>query len=460
MVFSSIPFLFVFFPLCLIMYYLVPGKIKNLVLLVFSLVFYAWGEPVYIVLMLVETLSDYLVGRIMIKTKHKKACLVWSICFDLLILCFFKYANFLIGMVNSVTPLDIPALDLALPIGISFYTFQTLSYIIDLYRGEVEAEKSYINYLTYVSMFPQLVAGPIVRYSSVQKQLVSRKIDVDKVVIGFLRFLKGLFKKVLLANQIGSLWEMILAQPDAERSILSAWLGAIAFTFQIYYDFSGYSDMAIGMGKMLGFDFDENFKHPLMSLSITDFWRRWHISLSSWFKSYVYIPLGGNRRGTARQVRNILIVWMLTGFWHGASWNFIFWGLYYGVLLLVEKLVLGKWIDRWPKVIRHIYSFVIVAFGFVLFAIDDMGQLGGFIASMFAGNGFVGNAFMWQIQNYGILLLLCFFGMGLMSDDLRSQWEKNRVYKVLQPVIVAGGVLLSIACLVNNSYNPFLYFRF
>ena len=459
MVFSSIPFLFVFLPVFLLLYYIVPAKVKNPVLLLFSLIFYAWGEPVYIVLMLIETLSDYLVGRRMPKSKHKKALLMWSICFDLLILGFFKYANFLVGVVNGLFGSTIPELALSLPIGISFFTFQTLSYVIDLYRGSVESERNYLNYLTYVSMFPQLVAGPIVRFRSVQEALRNRRVTIDHVVNGFLRFLKGLFKKVLLANQIGSLWEMILAQ-GMERSILSAWLGAIAFTMQIYYDFSGYSDMAIGLGEMLGFSFDENFAHPLMATSITDFWRRWHISLSSWFKSYVYIPLGGNRAGLGKQIRNILIVWMLTGLWHGASWNFVLWGLYYGVLLLVEKLLLSKWMEKWPAVIRHIYAFVIVAFGFVLFAIDDFAMLGGYISTMFAGTIIAGSAFVWQIREYAVILALCFVCMGLMPEKLRRTCATSKVWQVAQPVMVAIFLVLSIACLVNDSYNPFLYFRF
>lgn len=460
MVFSSIPFLFIFLPICLLLYYLVPWKLKNPVLLVFSLIFYAWGEPVYIVLMIVETLSDYIIGRLMPKAKHKKACLVWSIVFDLLILGFFKYANFAIGIVNSIFPCEIEPLSLALPIGISFYTFQSLSYVIDLYRGEIESEKNYLNYLTYVSMFPQLVAGPIVRYQTVAAALSKRELSFDRFARGMMRFVAGLAKKVLIANQIGSLWEMILAQGALERSVLSAWLGAIAFTFQIYYDFSGYSDMAIGMGTMLGFDFDENFDHPLVSSSITDFWRRWHKSLSSWFRSYVYIPLGGNRKGKLLQIRNLLIVWMLTGLWHGASWNFVFWGLYYAILLIIEKFVLMKWIEKWPKVLRVLYSFVIVAIGFVIFAIDDLSVLTTYLGSMFAAPVWMNTEFLWQLQSFGAMLVICVLCMGVIPVTVQNKLAGSGLWKWIKPVTVVALLLLSIASIVNNSYNPFLYFRF
>lgn len=460
MVFSSIPFLFFFLPIFFLLYYLCPGKGKNLVLLLFSLVFYAWGEPVYVFLMLLMTFSDFWSARIMTRIRHKKLCLFYSVIFDLLILGFFKYANFLIGILNATLKLDVGKLNLALPVGISFFTFQSLSYVIDLYRGKAKEETSYLRYLTYVSMFPQLVAGPIVRYSTISDELSVRNVSKEDVYDGFLRFLKGLFKKVLLANQIGSLWENVLNVPYGERTLIVTWIGAIAFTFQIYYDFSGYSDMAIGMGKMLGFHFDENFNHPLIADSITDFWRRWHISLSGWFKEYVYIPLGGNRSGKLKQIRNIMIVWMLTGLWHGASFNFVLWGLYYGILLLFEKLVLGRLLNKSPKFIKHLYAFSIVVFGFVIFAIDDFALLGQFISNIFGINisSIFGKDIFWYITNYGIIFVLCTICCGIVPQTLK---EKLLVrLRWAMPVIYIALFLLSVSSLVNDSYNPFLYFRF
>ena len=330
-----------------------------MVLLLFSLIFYAWGEPVYILLMLFATAVDYCNGRLMERfgttQGRRKIFLVCSVAVNLSVLAFFKYADFLIATVSGIFSIPLKPLGLGLPVGISFFTFQTMSYSIDLYRKEVPMEKNYLNYLTYVSMFPQLVAGPIVRYSVVNEELHKRKIKKEEVQEGLFRFMQGLFKKVLIANQVGALWEEIRALEAGQASVATAWLGAAAFTLQLYFDFSAYSDMAIGMGKMLGFHFPENFQYPLSAISVTDFWRRWHISLSTWFRDYVYIPLGGNRKGTGRHLRNMLIVWFLTGLWHGASWNFVLWGLYYGALLALEKYVWGKALDRLPKIIRHGY---------------------------------------------------------------------------------------------------------
>ena len=337
MVFSSIPFIFFFLPIFFISYFLTPNKFKNYILLLFSLIFYAWGEPIYIFLMIFSTLVDFLNGRLLKKNNNKrtrKRYLIIAILINLSLLATFKYANLLVNTINSLFKLNLNPLNLSLPIGISFYTFQTMSYSIDVYRKKIEPETNYFRYLTYVSMFPQLIAGPIVRYETINKELHERKISFSNVALGFFRFLTGLFKKVLLANSIGYVNSMIMEQSIGSFSTLTLWFGLIAFALQIYFDFSGYSDMAIGLGKMLGFSFSENFNYPYISKSITEFWRRWHISLSTWFRDYVYIPLGGNRKGLKRQIINLLIVWTLTGLWHGASWNFLLWGLYYGIILI------------------------------------------------------------------------------------------------------------------------------
>ena len=467
MVFSSIPFLFFLLVLFLLIYSAVPKNIKNYVLLAFSLIFYAWGEPVYIVLMIIETFSDYLVGRVMVRADgaKRKLLLTWSLLVDLGVLGFFKYADFLTGTINSVFNTDIKKLELALPVGISFFTFQSLSYVIDLYKREIEAEKSYINYLTYVSMFPQLVAGPIVRYSTVSREIKDRNVSMDDFCQGFMRFLRGLFKKVLLANQAGQIFDAISAGIGS-ASVLSAWLGAVAFTFQIYFDFSGYSDMAIGLGRMMGFHFDENFKHPLASKSVTDFWRRWHISLSSWFRNYVYIPLGGNRVSAIKNIRNIFVVWALTGLWHGASWNFVIWGLYYAVLLILEKRVYGKLVDKMPALIGHIYSFIIVTVGFVIFSKTDFTELTVYLKTMFGfGEGqMLSRDIIWYLKNNAaVLALCCLFSFPLyrtVKEKLQSFNTGQYLMAILTPVIYVLLFMLSVAGIVNDSYNPFLYFRF
>lgn len=470
MVFSSIPFLFFFLPVFLVLYHLIPEKFtgwRNGILLLFSLVFYAWGEPIYILLMLLVTLSDYVVGLFMERANAtwKKVLLGWSLFFDLMILCFFKYADFLTGSINQIFHTNIKMLELALPLGISFFTFQTLSYVIDLYRGEIKSERNYFTYLTYVSMFPQLVAGPIVRYATVHSELKNRRVNWQQWQEGFHRFLRGLFKKVLLANQIGKLWDAVSGSELHSASIITIWLGAIAFTFQIYYDFSGYSDMAIGMGRMMGFHFDENFNHPLAANSITDFWRRWHISLSTWFRNYVYIPLGGNRVSRGKHIRNIMVVWLLTGLWHGASWNFVCWGLYYGIWLLLEKLVYGKWLEKWPAVVKHIYSWLIVVIGFVLFAIEDFGRLGIFLKAML-GIGIGGleiSQALYFIRNYGAIFVICFIFAWPLQEWLETSKIKAVYSKIScygKPVIYLCLFGLTIASLVSDSYNPFLYFRF
>lgn len=471
MVFSSIPFLFFFLPFCLILYYTVPYSWKNQVLLIFSLLFYAWGESVYILLMLSATAVDYGNGRMMTRfgtTKgRRKLFLGCSLVINLSVLGFFKYADFFIMTVNGLLGTGIQPLALGLPVGISFFTFQTMSYSIDLYRGQVETERSYLSYLTYVSMFPQLVAGPIVRFASVNEELHGRTIRWEQVRQGIFRFMQGLFKKVLIANQVGALWEEIRLLPAGQASAATAWLGAAAFTLQLYFDFSAYSDMAIGMGGMLGFHFPENFNYPLYSMSVTDFWRRWHISLSTWFRDYVYIPLGGNRTGIVRHLRNILIVWMLTGLWHGAAWNFVLWGLYYGVLLALEKYVWGGRLSLLPGAVRHIYTILIVVAGFVIFVFDDMGALLYYFRAMAAcaGNTWWGEECLWYLSNYRTVLtasvILAAPVYPWIKRKLTASGKRGRT--AASVAAVAGYVLLfllTVAFLVNDTYNPFLYFRF
>lgn len=474
MVFSSIPFLFFFFPAFMILYYAVPEKAKNYILLVFSLVFYAWGEPVYIFLMLFVTLMDYIIGRLMDKYGNtgikRKLFLLISVCVDVFVLFFFKYVDFFINIVNKVTGANIENLDLPLPIGISFFIFQTLSYTIDLYRKKVEVEKNYFYYLTYVSMFPQLIAGPIVRFETVRQELHKRTINLQGFTQGMYRFLMGLFKKVILANNLGNMWESIKAMEVSQVSVLTAWVGAATFTLQLYLDFSAYSDMAIGMGKMLGFNYLENFNYPLSATSITDFWRRWHISLSGWFRDYIYIPLGGNRCSAPRHIMNIMIVWFLTGMWHGASANYILWGVYYGIILLIEKYFLGKYIEKLPTFFRHLYAVVIVVFGFTIFVFEDFSMLTSFISGMFgvAGNAIIGTEIIQYLVNYGVILVFAVIISAPVFPALSKKitvlyetrtWVKP-VVQICASVCIAVLFLVTVSYLVSASYNPFLYFRF
>lgn len=471
MVFSSIPFLFFFLPLCLILYYAVPFSLKNGILLIFSLIFYAWGEPVYILLMLFATLVDYTNGLLMERFGNTKAKRTFFLCcsviVNLSVLAFFKYADFLIVNINGLFGTDITPLGLGLPVGISFFTFQTMSYIIDLYRREVETEHNYFTYLTYVSMFPQLVAGPIVRFSDIHAELHKRTLNRSEIEAGLLRFMQGLFKKVLIANQVGALWEELRIIEASQISVTMAWIGAACFTLQLYFDFSAYSDMAIGMGWMLGFHFNENFNYPLSSVSVTDFWRRWHISLSTWFRDYVYIPLGGNRKGVAKQLRNMAIVWFLTGLWHGAAWNFVLWGVYYGVLLALEKFVWGKGLAKLPKLMQHLYAILIVVFGFVIFTFDDMGALQTYLTSMFgvAGNPLFGTEVFWYLGNYGVILLIaCILAFPVypwLKQKLTSLGKTaTTAISVISMLSFIALFMLATAYLVNDTYNPFLYFRF
>ncbi len=470
MVFSSIPFLFFFFPAFLLCYFVLPKQCRNYVLLFFSLVFYAWGEPLYVFLMIAVTFSDYCLGRLMHKLDNRpsgrRLCLIASLVVDLLALGFFKYADFLVGSVNGLLGTDIPLLELALPIGISFFVFQSLSYTIDLYRREVEVERSYLHYLMYVSLFPQLIAGPIVRFQTVREELHHRIVTKDEFFAGGIRFLLGLFKKVLLANQLGMLWETAKQIPTEELGFVMAWLGAIAFTLQLYLDFSAYSDMAIGLGQMLGFHFMENFNYPLIADSVTDFWRRWHISLSTWFRDYVYIPLGGNRCSRGRHLFNIAVVWFLTGMWHGASWNYVLWGVYYGVLLCLEKFIWGKGLKKCPAVFRHLYLVVIVIVGFTIFAIEDLGSAFSYLGTMFFANGIsVGDNLAFYLQNYGLVLLAAILVSMPLSGWLK---EKSSRLRGAAKILVNSGAcaaclvlfLITVSYLVADTYNPFLYFRF
>lgn len=469
MIFSSIFFLFVFLPITLLLYYLVPWKAKNAVLLLVSLVFYAWGEPVYVFLMLFSITFNYLSG-IEIDyfdrrgdDRKKRVSFIFTVVVNLAILGFFKYYGFLLSNINAVLPFDIPYRELALPIGISFYTFQTMSYIIDVYWGRVEVQKNFISFGAYVTMFPQLIAGPIVRYADVAAQLEKRRLSLYKFGQGVAWFLRGLGKKVLLANNIGMTYDAIAAIAPDERSMLTAWIGAIAYAMQIYFDFGGYSDMAIGLGKMLGFEFVKNFDYPYISKSITEFWRRWHISLSTWFREYVYIPLGGNRVSTKKHIRNILIVWVLTGFWHGAAWNFMLWGLYYGVWLLIEKYFLGPKIQKLPSAVGQIYAFVIVVFGWVLFASPTLVAVISYIGNMFGiGGGIIDGTGLYYLMNNLILIIICFVCARpwLWKKYRKLALKKGTWPSIIATVMYALILICSIAYLVNATYNPFLYFRF
>ena len=461
MLFSSIPFLFYFLPAVLILYFLVPRRLKNTVLLIFSLVFYAWGEPKYVFLMIATICLFFFCGIAIGKTKKKRWKRFWlvlSVVVSLALLAVFKYADFLLGGFNSLTGADIPLLKLALPIGISFYTFQCLSYTIDVYRGEAEVQKNIISFGAYVSLFPQLIAGPIVRYVDVARELNSRTHTLEDIALGFRRFLFGLGKKILIANQLGELTSIF--RDSGEKSVLFFWIYAIAFTLHIYFDFSGYSDMAIGLGRIFGFRFIENFNYPYLSKSIGEFWRRWHMSLGSWFRDYVYIPLGGNRVSRGRWIFNTLVVWMLTGLWHGAAWNFVLWGLLYAAFLLIEKFVPA--IQKMPSVLRRIYVLLIVVLGFVLFnattlteAITDIGSMFGF-----GGVPLVTGETLYYLRSYGPLFIAAMIGSTPLPKQLALKLENKPIGAVFEPVCTILLLLLCTAYLVDGSFNPFLYFRF
>lgn len=468
MVFSSIVFLFTFLPITLILYYISPRKMKNIVLLLISLIFYAWGEPVYVFLMMFTTVFDYLIGLLINKYRRNKIkskrIFIFAVLVNLGILGFFKYYGFVIENINSVFSLNIGYNQLPLPIGISFYTFQTLSYVIDVYLDKVKVQKSLISFGLYVTMFPQLVAGPIVRYTDIDYQLKHRTHSMNKFGEGVDRFIQGLSKKVLLANNIGMIFTSIQQYDASEISVLTAWLAITAYTLQLYFDFSGYSDMAIGLGKMLGFDFIENFNYPYISKSVTEFWRRWHISLGSWFREYVYIPLGGNRCSTIFQLRNLCIVWFLTGLWHGADWNFILWGLYYGLILIIEKFLLKDILERMPSFIQHIYTMVLVMIGWTFFGIESIQKSLEYIKVMFFlnGNKIIDSTFIYYLHtNLILLIILILCSTPIVNKVFKKIIQNGRMEGVTLAVTVQFVLLfLSIAYLVNETYNPFLYFRF
>lgn len=459
MVFSSILFIFRFLPIVLGIYYLTPKKFKNLIILILSLFFYSWGEPKYFIIMIISIVLDYSIGNAIDKNfdnrKLSKMFLGISIFFNLTMFIFFKYSNFFIINVNELLSLSIETLNISLPIGISFYTFQTMSYSIDVYRGKIQAEKNIINFGAYVALFPQLIAGPIVKYSDIATELKSREFSFDKLEYGIRLFILGLAKKVLIANNIGLLWNEIIQIGFENISTGLAWLGILAFTIQIYFDFSGYSLMARGLGAMLGFTFPKNFNYPFISRSISEFWRRWHITLGSWFKEYIYIPLGGNRKGKFRICINLFIVWFLTGFWHGASYNFILWGLYFCVFIGIEKLFLFKYLQR-NKVLSHIYLIAVVLISFVLFAITDLNSILIYFKKMFILSAGV-NA-QYYIINYFVVIALAI----LFSTPSLSKFYNKYILKktTLDNIILMVIFIVSVAYLVDSTYNPFLYFRF
>jgi len=465
MLFSSIPFLFYFLPIVMLLYFLVPFKLKNAVLLLASLVFYAWGEPKYVVLMVFSILLFFFCGLAIGKARTKKWQKIWltvSVVCSLTLLGVFKYADFFIESFNAATGLSLPLLRLALPIGISFYTFQCLSYTIDVYRGTAQVQKNAISFGAYVSLFPQLIAGPIVRYVDVARELDSRTHSWEKIALGLRRFLVGLGKKILIANTLGELTNIFRASD--EKSVLFYWIYAIAFALHIYFDFSGYSDMAIGLGKVFGFHFIENFNYPYLSKSVAEFWRRWHMSLGSWFRDYVYIPLGGNRVSKGRWVFNTLVVWMLTGLWHGAAWNFVLWGLLYAAFLMIEKWVPA--IQKLPTLLRRAYVLLVVVLGFVLFNAADIHQAGSDIAGMFGFGGvpLVTAETLYYLRSYGIVLILALVGSTPVVRDLANRLASGkrtgRITAILEPVVLTVLLLLCTAYLVDGSFNPFLYFRF
>ena len=470
----------------MIVYFFSSDKIRNVLIFITGLLFYAWGEPFYVCLMLFSTAIDYTAGRLMAKydddNKKRKICLIVSVCMNVGLLAIFKYSDFIIDSfngvfgtsvtnpvvlvnkaLNSLYPFGLNEKRVELPIGISFYTFQSMSYTIDLYLRNIKVQKSFLNFASYVSLFPQIVAGPIVRYEDVANELESRTVNIAKISAGIGIFVKGLAKKVLLANNIGMVWTQIKAMDYSTISVATAWLGIIAFAFQIYFDFSGYSDMATGMGKMLGFEFPKNFDHPYISKSISEFWRRWHITLGSWFRSYVYIPLGGNRNGNFKTYRNLFITWALTGLWHGASWNFILWGLFFGVLIIIERLGFGKILEKLPSAVSMLYTFVMVLFGWVLFDTDTLADAGRYYAAMFgAGGSLVDSYARYTIASNAVMLVLCILISGGLGSRLISFCEEKnkRASTVAGVAVKIGGLLICTAYLVGATYNPFLYFRF
>ena len=463
MVFSSITFLFYFLPIVLIIYYLIPNKYKNIVLLISSFIFYFYGEPKNIYIMILSILATYIFGILIDKykkTKYSKIFLILSIFIIIGLLIYFKYADFIIKNINLWLSNKIDLIHVILPIGISFYTFQLISYIVDVYRGEAKVQKNIIKLATYISLFPQLIAGPIVRYTTIENQLENREYNMKNFSIGVRRFIIGLGKKVMIANVMGNLINIFLVSD--EKSVLFYWLYAIALMIQIYFDFSGYSDMAIGLGKMLGFDFPENFNYPYIATSITDFWRRWHISLSSWFRDYIYIPLGGNRVSKLKWIRNIIIVWMLTGLWHGAEWNFVIWGLYFGVLLIIEKVFLLKWLQKIPKVISRIYTLFIVMISFIIFNGEGISTILENIGGLFkfVSIPLITNESMYYLKSYIIVIILGIIGATPICKNILTNEKLKKIVNILEPIYLLLIFIICTSYIVDGSFNPFLYFRF
>ncbi|MCL1835438.1 MAG: MBOAT family protein [Oscillospiraceae bacterium] len=467
MLFSSIPFLYYFLPVVIAVYFLVPRKLRNVILLLASLFFYFYGEPKYVVLLVFSSLMDFTASRVIGRYKGRgaaKAALAFSVTMNLLILMFFKYSDFIIANINSLLGSSIPALGIPLPLGISFYTFQTMSYTIDVYRGEAEVQKNPADFMAYVSMFPQLVAGPVVRYQTIANQIKGRTHSLEGFASGAGRFVIGLGKKVLIANALGELNKLALTAKDP--SVLMYWLAIIAFMLQIYFDFSGYSDMAIGLGKIFGFTFLENFNYPYISKSITEFWRRWHISMGTWFREYVYISLGGNRVSKLKWVRNIAIVWFCTGLWHGSSWNFVIWGLYFGVLLVIEKLFLYEWLQKLPAVLSRFYCLFIVMISFVIFHIETAQGIFDFIKGLFSFSSLplATTESLYYLDSYKVVLIAAVIGSTPLLKNLvvkaREHTGLSAAVKSVYPVFTAALLVIVTAYLVDSSFNPFLYFRF
>ena len=460
MVFSSAIFIFGFLPILFLFYFLCPKKLKNYVLLFFSLLFYAFGGLKYLLIMALVVFADYIGALLISKYKRHKNCfLILTISINILVLIFYKYTNFFLTNINNLFNIDIPILDIIMPIGISFYTFQAMSYVIDVYKGEVKVQNNYFLLLLYVSLFPQLIAGPIVRYQTIEKEITKRKVSYDDISYGLERFILGLAKKLIIANQMGKLADIAFS---GNFSCTVSWLGAIAYMFQIYFDFSAYSDMAIGLGRIFGFHFLENFNFPYMAKSITDFWRRWHISLSTWFRDYIYIPLGGNRKGIKRQIINMSVVWLLTGFWHGASWNFIMWGLYYLIFLILEKFVLKNILKKTPDLLKHIYALLIILIGWVLFRVENMSQFFDIIKTMFSFD--LNSTSLMEariyLETYYVYFILAILFSTNVYYVICDKFKNKRVFEIIKYVFLIVLFVISIMFLAQSSYNPFIYFRF
>lgn len=463
MLFTSISFLYYFLPIVIILYFIVPKKFKNFILFLSSIFFYFCGEPIYTFLMIGEIFIAY-VGARYLEKHRKKSILVSLLAIHIGVLGLFKYSDFTINNINQIFGSKIPLLKLALPIGISFYTFQIISYVVEVYRGKVKAQKSFLKLATYVSLFPQLIAGPIVRYETIEKELDNRTSNFENFAYGVRRFVIGLGKKVLIANMLGELCDVF--STTNEKSVLFYWIFAISYSLQIYFDFSAYSDMAIGLGRMFGFHFLENFNYPYISKSITEFWRRWHMSLSSWFRDYVYIPLGGNRKGTIILVRNIFIVWTLTGIWHGANWTFVIWGLMYGIMLIIEKLFLTKHLEKMPSILQRIYVLFTVMISFIIFNANSIGEAWNNIIGLFGANGesLINASTVYYLKSYLVVLVIAIIGstplLKNIIEKLKTKTNANKIINLLEPIAMASILIIVTAYLVDNSYNPFLYFRF